>query len=310
MSYSDTNCGKVNLQWISLRFQIQELQDRVNSLNDSTDFHDPGLNHVPSHPFIAPSSFRMLCRGLTHGTSFVHRKNFFENYLHRMNRQQFALEFNASPTPRFVRKFQLGILPLMQKQLIRRVAWLNNRRIRSWKCISVNSLIHSGTCAACQETFLQIHLCQMNRRHLFLRNVYARSPSGTHGEPVLSSTGKNCSEIWWTKQGDSKLYHPPTRDLPETCRPWIFRLPHKRLIHTFSWLDSRRTTSRSYSSKNSQRLRHSSVGRRVSKQHRVLVLVTFRRGCVGLKMSRWLLLWTISRSRNQFEDIVSPIFRC
>ena len=39
-----------------LTVPIQELQDGVNSLNDSRDFHDPekasssGPNHVPSHP--------------------------------------------------------------------------------------------------------------------------------------------------------------------------------------------------------------------------------------------------------------------
>ena len=36
--------------------QIQELQDKVNSLNDSRDFHDP------SHPLIVPSSFGKLGR--------------------------------------------------------------------------------------------------------------------------------------------------------------------------------------------------------------------------------------------------------
>ena len=91
--------------------------------------------------------------------------------------------------------FQLGILPLMQKELIRRIAWLNNRRIRSWKCISINSLIHSGTCAACQETFLQIHLCQMNRRHLFLRNVYAEVPAVHMVNPCCRVRGKTAARF-------------------------------------------------------------------------------------------------------------------
>ena len=40
-----------------LTVQIQELQDKANSLNDGRDFHDPetasssGLSHVPGHPF-------------------------------------------------------------------------------------------------------------------------------------------------------------------------------------------------------------------------------------------------------------------
>ena len=39
-----------------LAVQIQELQDEVNSLNDSNEIFDPepasgsGLSHVPSHP--------------------------------------------------------------------------------------------------------------------------------------------------------------------------------------------------------------------------------------------------------------------
>ena len=49
-----------------LTVQIQELQDEVNSLNDSRHFHDPtasssGFSHVPSHPFMVPSSFGMPC---------------------------------------------------------------------------------------------------------------------------------------------------------------------------------------------------------------------------------------------------------
>ena len=51
-----------------LTVQIQELQDKVNSLSDSKDFHDPetasssGLFHVPSHPSKNQSSFGMPFR--------------------------------------------------------------------------------------------------------------------------------------------------------------------------------------------------------------------------------------------------------
>ena len=37
--------------------------------------------------------------------------------------------------------FPLGILPLMQKELILRIAWLNSRGIKSQNCVSMNSLI-------------------------------------------------------------------------------------------------------------------------------------------------------------------------
>ena len=48
--------------------QIQELQDTVNSLNDSRDFHDlqtassSALSHVPGHLVIVPSPRGMLSR--------------------------------------------------------------------------------------------------------------------------------------------------------------------------------------------------------------------------------------------------------
>ena len=47
-----------------LMVQIRELQDKVNSLNDAKEFHDPetasgsGLSHVPSQPLIIPSPSR------------------------------------------------------------------------------------------------------------------------------------------------------------------------------------------------------------------------------------------------------------
>ena len=48
----------------------QESQSKVNSLNESRDFHDAetasssGLHHVHSHPLIVPSSFGVPCRDL------------------------------------------------------------------------------------------------------------------------------------------------------------------------------------------------------------------------------------------------------
>ena len=51
-----------------LTVQIQELQDKVNSLNYSRDLHDPetasssGLSHVPKYPSIVPSPLGMLSR--------------------------------------------------------------------------------------------------------------------------------------------------------------------------------------------------------------------------------------------------------
>ena len=62
MNFPDKNTVK------QLTVQILELQDKVNSLSGSRDFHDPetasssGLSHDPSHLVIVPSPRGMLCR--------------------------------------------------------------------------------------------------------------------------------------------------------------------------------------------------------------------------------------------------------
>ena len=89
-----------------LTFQIQELQDKVNSLTDSSVFHAPetasssGLSHVPSHHLIVVSLFRVLvecpativARSLIHGTVLVHRETFSTIHLHQMNREHLLPE--------------------------------------------------------------------------------------------------------------------------------------------------------------------------------------------------------------------------
>ena len=56
-----SRCGKCKIQ-------IREVQDKVNSLSDARDFHDPesasssGASHVTSHPGTIPSSRNMLGR--------------------------------------------------------------------------------------------------------------------------------------------------------------------------------------------------------------------------------------------------------
>ena len=53
---------------IELTSQIQDLQDRVNSMNDSRDFQavesicSAGSSHVPSQPTVVPSLRGMLSR--------------------------------------------------------------------------------------------------------------------------------------------------------------------------------------------------------------------------------------------------------
>ena len=64
MIFPDANGGWVNLQQISLRFQTQELQDKVNVLGGARDFKgletvsSSGSFHVPSHPLVVPSFSR------------------------------------------------------------------------------------------------------------------------------------------------------------------------------------------------------------------------------------------------------------
>ena len=81
-----------------LMVTIQELQDKVNSLNDSRDFHDPepasssGLSHVPNHPVIVPSPRGTLrrdpCLQLdTRNLQGITGNVFLKVHLHQMNRQ-------------------------------------------------------------------------------------------------------------------------------------------------------------------------------------------------------------------------------
>ena len=63
--------------------QIQDLQNKVNSLSDARDFYDPetasstGATHVPSQPSTIPSPRTVPCLGrTTHGISWAFRKRF------------------------------------------------------------------------------------------------------------------------------------------------------------------------------------------------------------------------------------------
>ena len=75
-----------------LLVQIQELQDRVNSLSDSREFYDPetasssGSPHVPSQPAA------ILACSLIHGTHLAYQETFLKTYVLHMNHQQLSLE--------------------------------------------------------------------------------------------------------------------------------------------------------------------------------------------------------------------------
>ena len=171
-----------------LTVQIQELQDKVNSLSNAREFYDPwtasssGLSHVSSHPTRIPSPHGMLSRDLClqpgtrnsigisgNAVEDLHAPNepsaaFFGNSWGLASAQWEPVSLNAGRLAARANElernsqnfavqhrdlqgsFQLGILPLLQKELIRRNAWLTNQRIKTRKCISINSpiLLHSS----------------------------------------------------------------------------------------------------------------------------------------------------------------------
>ena len=84
----------------------------------------------------------------------------------------------------------------------------------------------------------------------------------------------------------------------------------KGLIRKVEKLNSRGVRSRKCISTNFRTLRHFSVGRRASKPMFVLVLVSLRKQCIGLKKWRWSIRWTILSHHSQSKGIDSLIFRC
>ena len=82
--------------------QIQELQEKVKSLNDATEFYDPetasssGLSHVPSLLVSVPSPRALICRDscLQSDTrnSFGSSGMVFEDDQLQLNHQQRSLE--------------------------------------------------------------------------------------------------------------------------------------------------------------------------------------------------------------------------
>ena len=153
---------KVSLQWINSRFKFRNYKTRG----------------YPTFP-VSVWVFQVLVEWqaailaciLMRGTHLTCRETFLKTYLLRVNLQQLSVEVrevqhNASPClwtqgdlpieqmnwSEILRicsnphrdlqgSLQLGILPLMQKELIRRIAWLNSRGIKTQPCISINSLI-------------------------------------------------------------------------------------------------------------------------------------------------------------------------
>ena len=90
---------KSQLTLNQLTVQIQELQDQVNSLNDSRDFCDPEtasscgvISRAQSSCDRSESLAAILACSLTHGTYMAHRETFLNIHLHQANQQHLVLE--------------------------------------------------------------------------------------------------------------------------------------------------------------------------------------------------------------------------
>ena len=97
-----------------------------------------------------------------------------------------------------------------------------------------------------------------------------------------------------------QLWHKHTpshnRDSRGAHPPRSFHDQWKRSIHEISWWHSRGATS---SELHSPRRQPSFIGERASRLKCVLVQITQRKLCHGLKKSRWLLQWTILRRHDR-----------
>ena len=139
--------------------------------------------------------------------------------------------------------------------------------------------------------------------------MYARSPTATIGEPMQSNTGKRAGRSDETIMETQRftISNPrfarnvPTVNLLSSAgevHPQIFKVGQpKNHISDLQF-------------QNSRRLRPSSVGRRVSKQKCVPVLVTLRKLFIESKKWRWSTRCTILGRRGQWEDIDSLTLRC
>ena len=156
---------------------------------------------------------------------------------------------------------------------------------------------------------MQDHLDQMNRLRCFLwRNLNARSPKATIGEPTRPSTGKLVARFDETNKETRSftILNPrfagnvPTVNLPSSADEayppnFMIGQPNQKIsdLHFENFFSPEMA----------------SVGRRVSKQKCVLVPITLRTRCVGCKKSRSLLVWTILRRRGRLLEIYSETSR-
>ena len=200
--------------------QIQELQDEVNSLEffDPETASSSGLSHVPSQLVSMPSPRVLISRdsclqlatrnslGATgcvfedlpapDGPSsalFGISKNFASascgsvlvdtgRVAERAGVLEREHQNRATPTPRFARKFSTLNPPLMLRELILKIGWLNHRGVKFQNCISINSW-HCGL-PVFEDEF-------QGRSMLLFRKSYSRNVVGQRSAcfHIYSSSG-------------------------------------------------------------------------------------------------------------------------
>ena len=117
------------------------------------------------------------------------------------------------------------------------------------------------------------------------RNVCEEVSTVTTGEPVPWSTGETRFANGWFQKGNSKCdYSNVTtlqiRNLTGRCRQWSIRHERERFIHNLLVEQQKTNDSEGCSSEDSQRRRHSYLGKRALGQKRVLVVIPFGRNAL------------------------------
>ena len=131
-----------------------------------------------------------------------------------------------------------------------------------------------------------------------LRNVYARSPTATFGEPMLSSTGKPVARFDETSNEEQSFTIPDPRFARNVL---TVNLPRKRFTRAKFMVGQPREPHLGPAfRKKSLRLLPSHVGGRVSKQKCVLVLVTLRKPCWIKEVERASPVDDFKTSRSMF----------
>ena len=248
MIFPDANGGWVNLQQISLRFQTQELQDKVNVLGGARDFKgietasSSGSFHVPRHPLVVPSFSRTSRRDKSPLESQRAHLLLPQNRAAELekpelsrtgNRKSLQKSDDGSDSQRRGAHKRRGnsvcqrIGFLRDSEACRGYAhvWTSGQKPHLIKSGRTNSATQRVTCLslfqACQPDFparLRVHLQHRYRRtqcEMVLRHVQQSHKVGVNPVGHWETSGKIPKKPK-TKKGDiDGARGSPLRDLPE-----------------------------------------------------------------------------------------------